>query len=103
MSDSFGAKHDCVMNVLTISLVSLSTVEKGWHLLLAAWILSGNDFDIFSALENILCELSNLGSVVLLIYHVESSDELGNSLIVLIYSIFNVLKHLINMLLSHDL
>mgnify|MGYP006088483629 CR=1 FL=1 len=91
------------MNIFTISFMSLTAVEKCWHFLLATWVLSGNDFDIFSTLENILCKVTDLWSIVFLIDHIKSSNKLGDPLIIFIDSLFDIEKHLINMGLSNNL
>ena len=82
--------------------MSFTTVEKGWHLLFATWILSGNDFDILPALKNIFCKVPDFWSIVFLIDHIKSSNKLGDPLVIFVNSIFDILEHLINMRLSNN-
>ena len=74
MSNPFCPEHDRIHQVLTASTVSLSAVEKRRHLLLV-------DLDLLLSLDNVLREGGNLLSKIFLIHHVETRNQLHESLV----------------------
>lgn len=69
VSDSLGSEKDSVVEVLSISVVSLSTMEEAGH------VFSVNLDNLFRR-QDLLSKRRNLFSVVFLVDHVETSNKL---------------------------
>lgn len=78
MANSFGAQRNGVLEILAISVVSLTAMKEGRHwFFLLCWLLSGYNINFLLGCEDLLCEIADLRGIVFLVNHIETSDELS--------------------------
>ena len=88
---------------MAISIVGLASVEESWHVLfLLLWLLLGYNFDLVLACQNLLGEIANFWRVIFFVDHIEPSDELSQSLVLLFDTLSYVIEHFLNMCLSNN-
>lgn len=94
MSDSFSAKRDSILKIFTISIMGFTAVKETRHsLFFFFWLFLSDNLDILLACQNLLSKFSYLRSIIFFIDHIESGDELSQSLILLFNTLCNIIEH----------
>ena len=86
MTNSFRAKSDSIMEVVSVSVMSLTTMEEAWHLA----VIDGNFVFIRN---NLFTECGNLWGEIFFVDHVEPGNQFCKSFIFCASSLFDVSKH----------